>query len=94
MALIGMMPTQHRVSHGVDPEQAEDFLGRSVDVVLKPQQKLSASVLDGRGLERVPRAYARALHPLVERIAGMIVVGERREERISSRGSVRSGAVK
>ena len=94
MALIGMMPTQHRVSHGVDPEQAEDFLGRSVDVVLKPQPKLSASVLDGRGLERVPRTYARALHPLVERIAGMIVVGERKVERISSRESVRSGAVK
>ena len=94
MALIGMMPTQHRVSHGVDPEQAEEFLGRSLDVVLKPQPKLSASVLDGRGLERVPRAYARALHPLVERIAGMIVVGERREERISSRESARSGAVK
>ena len=94
MALIGMMPTQHRVSHGVDPEQAEDFLGRSVDVVLKPQPKLSASVLDGRGLERVPRTYARALHPLVERIAGMIVVGERKVERISSRGSVRSGDVK
>lgn len=94
MALIGMMPTQHRVSHGVDPEQAEDFLGRSVDVVLKPQPKLSASVLDGRGLERVPRIYARALHPLVERIAGMIVVGERKVERISSRESVRSGAVK
>ena len=94
MALIGMMPTQHRVSHGVDPEQAEEFLDRSLDVVLKPHQKLSASVLDGRGLERVPRAYARALHPLVERIAGMIVVGERREERISSRESARSGAVK
>ena len=94
MALIGMMPTQHRVSHGVDPEQAEDFLGRSVDVVLKPQPKLSASVLDGRGLERVPRTYARALHPLVERIAGMIVVRERKVERISSRESVRSGAVK
>ena len=94
MALIGMMPTQHRVSHGVDPEQAEDFLGRSVDVVLKPQPKLSASVLDGRGLERVPRAYARALHPLAERIAGMIVVGERKGERISSGESVRSGAVK
>ena len=94
MALIGMMPTQHRVSHGVDPEQAEDFLGRSVDVVLKPQPKLSASVLDGRGLERVPRTYARALHPLVERIAGMIVVGERKVERISSRESARSGAVK
>ena len=94
MALIGMMPAQHRVSHGVDPEQAEEFLGRSLDVVLKPQPKLSASVLDGRGLERVPRAYARALHPLVERIAGMIVVGERREERISSRESARSGAVK
>ena len=94
MALIGMMPTQHRVSHGVDPEQAEDFLGRSVDVVLKPQPKLSASVLDGRGLERVPRTYARALYPLVERIAGMIVVGERKVERISSRESVRSGDVK
>ncbi|WP_147438267.1 hypothetical protein [Bifidobacterium sp. wkB338] len=92
MALIGMMPTQHRVSHGVDPEQAEEFLGRSVDVVLNPQPKLSASVLDGRGLERVPRAYARALHPLVERIAGMIV-GERREERVSSREPTRSKAV-
>ena len=92
MALIGMMPTQHRVSHGVDPEQAEEFLGRSVDVVLNPQPKLSASVLDGRGLERVPRAYARALHPLVERIAGMIV-GERREERVSSRELTRSKAV-
>lgn len=94
MALIGMMPTQHRVSHGVDPEQAEEFLGRSVDVVLKPQPKLSASVLDGRGLERVPRAYARALQPLVERIAGMVVVGERKEERVSSRGLNRSEAAK
>lgn len=92
MALIGMMSTRHRVSHGVDPEQAEEFLGRSVDVVLNPQPKLSASVLDGRGLERVPRAYARALHPLVDRIAGMIV-GERREERISSRELTRSKAV-
>lgn len=94
MALIGMMPTQHRVSHGVDPEQAEEFLGRPVDVVLKPQPKLSASVLDGRGLERVPRAYARALQPLVERIAGMVVVGERKEEAVSSRGLTRSEAVK
>ena len=92
MALVGMMPTRHRVSHGVDPEQAEEFLGRSVDVVLNPQPKLSASVLDGRGLERVPRAYVRALHPLVERIAGMIV-GERREERVSSRELTRSKAV-
>ena len=92
MALVGMMSTRHRVSHGVDPEQAEEFLGRSVDVVLNPQPKLSASVLDGRGLERVPRAYARALHPLVERIAGMIV-GERREERISSRELTRSKVV-
>ncbi|WP_416517325.1 hypothetical protein [Bifidobacterium asteroides] len=94
MALIGMMPTQHRVSHGVDPEQAEEFLGRSLDVVLKPQTKLSASVLDGRGLERVPRTYARALQPLVERIVGMVVVGERKEERVSSRGLTWSEAVK
>lgn len=94
MALIGMMPTQHRASHGVDPEQAEEFLGRSVDVFLKPQPKLSASVLDGRGLERVPRAYARALQPLVERIAGMVVGGERKEERVSSRGLTRAEAAK
>lgn len=94
MALIGMMPTQHRVGHGVDPEQAEEFLGRSVDVVLKPQPKLSASVLDGRGLERVPRAYCRALRPLVERIAGMVVVGEGKEDLISSRGLTRSEAVR
>lgn len=94
MALIGMMPTQHRVSHGVDPEQAEEFLGQSVDVVLKPQPKLSASVLDGRGLERVPRAYARALQPLVERIAGMVVVSGGKEERVSSRRLARSEAAK
>ena len=91
-ALIGMMPTQHWVSHGVDPEQAKEFLGRAVDIVLKPQPKLSVSVLDGCGLERVPRAYVRALHPLVERIAGM-TVGESREERVSSRELTRSEAV-
>ena len=94
MAVIGMMPTQHWISHGIDPEQAEEFLGRSVDVVLNPQPKLSASILDGRGLERVPRAYARALHPLVERIAGMATVSGRGGEPISLHESIRSGAVK
>ena len=94
MAVIGMMPIQHWVSHGVDPEEAEEFLGRSLDAVLKPQPNLSASVLDGRGLERVPRAYARALHPLVERIARMITVGEREGDQISPHDSIRSRTVR
>lgn len=66
--LIGVLPHSGRASSAVSLEEATDFLGLPVLSLIRPKASLADSIIAGRGLEKIPRFYQRALHALVEKI--------------------------
>lgn len=70
--LIGVLPHSGRASSAVSLEEVTDFLGLPVLSLIQPKASLADSIIAGRGLEKIPRSYQRALHVLIEKIEDCI----------------------
>ncbi|RBP99440.1 hypothetical protein CRD59_03455 [Bifidobacterium xylocopae] len=79
--LVGLVPRGMRRPPPVDRAEAEGFLGRPLAAVFRPDGGLAASIMNGLGVDRIPRSYRKPLEGLADRIeeaAGLEPVGKGR----------------
>ena len=73
--VVGVAPRGVRGAPPVSQGEAEDFLGRPLLAVLKPRAKLATGILEGLGVERIPRSYRKPLAAIGDRAEALAGLG-------------------
>ncbi|PJM75813.1 AAA family ATPase [Bifidobacterium simiarum] len=68
VALVGVAPSWTSKTGTVDPDEAQDYLGRELMGVMPKDSSLGRSVLEGTGIPAIPRRSRKLVEAVCERI--------------------------